>query len=83
VFEITPAGVRVTTSGAPAAGDPPPSLLGRRTVIATFLLVTLAVGLGAGFGQSASLREAGVDPASFRRMPRVTGATGSRRRLRH
>jgi TolB-like protein/Tfp pilus assembly protein PilF len=49
-LELTPDGVRVTP--APTAGDqdqPPPSLLGKRTVFMTALLVMLGVGLGAGW----------------------------------
>jgi TolB-like protein len=49
-LEITPDGLRVTA--APAAGDQdqaPPSLLGRRTVLASALLVAVGAGLGAGW----------------------------------
>jgi TolB-like protein/Tfp pilus assembly protein PilF len=49
-LELTPDGVRVTP--APTAGDheqPPPSLLGKRTVFVSALLVMLGVGLGAGW----------------------------------
>jgi adenylate cyclase len=47
-LELTPAGVRVT-SALPASDDAlPPSLLGRRTLVAAALLVALGVGLGAG-----------------------------------
>jgi TolB-like protein/tetratricopeptide (TPR) repeat protein len=46
-FELTPDGVRATTR-SPTAGEPPPSLLGRRTIIATAFLLALGVGLGAG-----------------------------------
>jgi adenylate cyclase len=49
-LELTPDGVRVTP--APTAGDhdePPPSLLGKRTLVVTATLVVLGVGLGAGW----------------------------------
>jgi TolB-like protein/Tfp pilus assembly protein PilF len=49
-LELTPDGVRVTP--APTAGDhaqPPPSLLGRRTLAVAGVLVVLGVGLGAGW----------------------------------
>jgi TolB-like protein/tetratricopeptide (TPR) repeat protein len=49
-LELTPDGVRVTP--APTAGDhaqPPPSLLGRRTLAVAATLVVLGVGLGAGW----------------------------------
>jgi TolB-like protein/Flp pilus assembly protein TadD len=49
-LELTPEGVRVTP--APTAADhdqPPPSLLGRRTLAVAATLVVLGVGLGAGW----------------------------------
>jgi adenylate cyclase len=49
-LELTPEGVRVTP--APTAGDhaqPPPSLLGKRTLAVAGALVVLGVGLGAGW----------------------------------
>jgi adenylate cyclase len=49
-LELTPDGVRVTP--APSAGDhdqPPPSLLGKRTLAVAGALVVLGVGLGAGW----------------------------------
>ncbi len=49
-LELTPDGVRVTP--APTAGDhaqPPPSLLGKRTLAVAGALVVLGVGLGAGW----------------------------------
>jgi adenylate cyclase len=49
-LELTPEGVRVTP--APTAGDhaqPPPSLLGKRTLAVAATLVVLGVGLGAGW----------------------------------
>jgi adenylate cyclase len=49
-LELTPDGVRVTP--APTAGDhdePPPSLLGKRTLVVAGALVVLGVGLGAGW----------------------------------
>jgi TolB-like protein/tetratricopeptide (TPR) repeat protein len=49
-LELTPDGVRVTP--APTAGDhaqPPPSLLGKRTLAVAATLVVLGVGLGAGW----------------------------------
>jgi adenylate cyclase len=49
-LELTPEGVRVTP--APTAGDhaqPPPSLLGKRTLVVAGALVVLGVGLGAGW----------------------------------
>jgi adenylate cyclase len=48
VLEITPKGVRVTTSPPVAAGEPQLSLLGSRTVVVSALLVTLGLGLGTG-----------------------------------
>jgi TolB-like protein/Tfp pilus assembly protein PilF len=66
-FELTPDGVRATTRASTAAAEPPPSLLGRRTIIATALLLALGVGLGAGLfvapaakGTSAGGEAAGV-----------------------
>jgi TolB-like protein len=47
-FELTPSGVRATTPTPATPGEPLPSLLGRRTIIATALLLALGVGLGAG-----------------------------------
>jgi TolB-like protein len=49
-LELTPDGVRATP--ASTAGDhdqPPPSLLGKRTVFVSALLVALGIGLGAGW----------------------------------
>jgi TolB-like protein/tetratricopeptide (TPR) repeat protein len=46
-LELTPEGIRKTD--APAAGEPTPALLGKRTIFAAALLVTLGVGLGAGW----------------------------------
>jgi TolB-like protein len=49
-LEVTPEGVRVTP--APTAADhaqPTPSLLGKRTVFVSALLVALGIGLGAGW----------------------------------
>lgn len=49
-LELTPDGVRVTEARAPTGGDAPlPSLLGKRTVAITALLVVLGIGLGAGW----------------------------------
>jgi TolB-like protein len=48
VLELTPHGVQVTTSSPTGPGEPPLSLLGRRTVVVTAFLVTLGLGLGAG-----------------------------------
>jgi TolB-like protein len=49
-LEMTADGVRVTARRTGAHDDePPPSLLGRRTVIAASLLTVLGVGLGAGW----------------------------------
>jgi TolB-like protein len=47
-LELTPHGVRVTTSSPTDPGEPPLSLLGRRTLVVTAFLVTLGLGLGAG-----------------------------------
>jgi TolB-like protein len=50
-LELTPEGVRVTDSTSPAtraAGEPLPSLLGRRTMVVAGALVVLGTGLGAG-----------------------------------
>jgi TolB-like protein len=49
VLELTPAGVRVTTSGPSTSGDPPPALLGRRTLIAAAVLVLAGIAFGAGW----------------------------------
>ncbi len=46
-LEVTPEGIRKTD--APVAGESMPALLGKRTVFVTALLVTLGVGLGAGW----------------------------------
>jgi adenylate cyclase len=49
-LELTPEGLRVTP--APTAGDdaqPPPSLLGKRTLAVAGALIVLGVGLGAGW----------------------------------
>jgi TolB-like protein len=63
-FELTPEGVRVTTSAPAATGEAPPALLGRRTIIATALLVMLGIGLGAGlFLAPATVRESGASHA--------------------
>jgi adenylate cyclase len=48
VLEITPEGVRVTTSAPAETAEPQLSLLGRRTVVVTAFLITLGLGLGAG-----------------------------------
>jgi TolB-like protein/Tfp pilus assembly protein PilF len=47
-LEVTPDGVKVTPARE-AVDEPPPSLLGKRTVFAAALLVVLGVGLGAGW----------------------------------
>jgi TolB-like protein/tetratricopeptide (TPR) repeat protein len=46
-LEVTPEGVRKTD--APVAGETTPALLGKRTIFAAVLLVTLGLGLGAGW----------------------------------
>jgi TolB-like protein len=46
-LELTPEGIRKTD--APAAGESSPALLGKRTIFAAALMVTLGVGLGAGW----------------------------------
>jgi TolB-like protein/Tfp pilus assembly protein PilF/preprotein translocase subunit Sec61beta len=49
-LEITPAGLRVTPSAAPEElAQPQPSLLGKRTVAVSALLVAVGIGLGAGW----------------------------------
>ena len=49
-LEITPAGLRVTPQAAPEELDQPqPSLLGKRTVALSALLVAVGIGLGAGW----------------------------------
>jgi hypothetical protein len=62
-LEVTPDGVKVTRPrDAVRTDDPPPALLGKRTVFAAALLVVLGVGIGAGW----FLRPVGgpdVDPA--------------------
>jgi TolB-like protein len=47
-LELTPEGIK-RTEAAPAADEPPPSLLGKRTVFAAALLVVLGIGIGAGW----------------------------------
>jgi TolB-like protein len=68
-FELTPSGVRATTPSPAAHGEPLPSLLGRRTIVMTALLVVLGIGLGAGLflapstggSGTASLEDSNVD----------------------
>jgi TolB-like protein len=49
-LEVTPDGVKVTRPlDAMPTDDPPPALLGKRTVFAAALLVVLGVGIGAGW----------------------------------
>lgn len=51
VLDITPDGVRVTPSMSPANradGEPPPALFGRRTLIATAVLIMFGSALGVG-----------------------------------
>jgi adenylate cyclase len=49
-LELTPDGVRITESTEAVEKDTaPPSLLGRRTVLTTGILVVLGVGIGAGW----------------------------------
>jgi TolB-like protein len=48
-LELTPDGVRRTTSLPPPSGETPPSMLGRRTLVATAALLLLGIGLGAGW----------------------------------
>jgi adenylate cyclase len=48
-LELTPDGVRVTSSSPLPVGQPAPSLLGRRTVLAAALLIAVGAGLGAGW----------------------------------
>ncbi|NGX15837.1 hypothetical protein [Wenzhouxiangella sp. XN24] len=49
-LEVTPDGVKVTRPRDTAPADePPPSLLGKRTVFASALLVVLGLGIGAGW----------------------------------
>jgi TolB-like protein len=51
-LELTPAGVRVTqatSAESRAAGEPLPSLLGRRTMLVAALLLVLGTALGAGW----------------------------------
>jgi TolB-like protein/Tfp pilus assembly protein PilF len=64
-LELTPDGLRVTA--APTAGDhdqPPPSLLGKRTVLASALLVAVGAGLGAGWflKPAPSIHDSAVPP---------------------
>jgi TolB-like protein len=50
VLELTPDGLKVTQArGAASVDQPPPSLLGKRTVFAAALLVVLGIGIGAGW----------------------------------
>jgi TolB-like protein/Flp pilus assembly protein TadD len=49
-LELTPDGVKMTRGRDAVSGDePPPSLLGRRTVFAAALLVAVGIGIGAGW----------------------------------
>jgi TolB-like protein len=49
-LEVTPDGVKVTRPrDAVPTDDPPPSLLGKRTVFAAALLMVLGIGIGAGW----------------------------------
>lgn len=48
-LELTPEGVRVTRPESTPSTGPPPSLLSRRTVLVSALLVALGIGLGTGF----------------------------------
>jgi TolB-like protein/Flp pilus assembly protein TadD len=49
-LEVTPDGIKVTRPREVApTDDPPPALLGKRTVFAAALLVVLGVGIGAGW----------------------------------
>jgi TolB-like protein len=49
-LELTPDGVKVTRpSNAAPTDEPPPSLLGKRTVFAAALLVAVGIGIGAGW----------------------------------
>jgi len=64
VLELTPDGVRVTTSAASAAGETPPSLLGRRTLAVTGTLLVLGVGLGAGLFLAPAAEQPAGTPAT-------------------
>jgi adenylate cyclase len=48
-LELTPDGVRVTRPESTPSTGPPPSLLSRRAVLVSALLVALGIGLGTGF----------------------------------
>ena len=61
-LELTPEGVRVTAATPTAGGEPPPSLLGKRTVFASALLVAVGVGLGAGWFLRPAAESPGVSP---------------------
>ncbi|TVP55349.1 MAG: hypothetical protein EA351_11050, partial [Gemmatimonadales bacterium] len=74
-LELTPDGVRVTPSTVESdPSEPAPSLLGKRTVFITALLVAVGVGLGAGWvlkpgdsgsmGRTGPLADAEADPAA-------------------
>jgi TolB-like protein len=65
-LELTPEGLRVTTAAATAAGTPPPSLLGRRTLLVAGALVLIGTGLGAGLllGPAQGADPAAGDPAA-------------------
>jgi TolB-like protein len=71
-LEVTPDGIR-RTEATPAADEPPPSLLGKRTVFAAALLVVLGIGIGAGwFLRPASGPDVLSRPRSrSRRLPRM------------
>jgi TolB-like protein len=70
-LELTPDGIRRTDPAVPS--EPAPALLGKRTIFAAALLVTLGVGLGAGW----FLRPAGDAPTSPAPLPDPGAATGS------
>ena len=61
-LELTPEGLRVTAATPAAGGEPPPSLLGKRTVFASALLVAVGVGLGAGWFLRPAAESPGVSP---------------------
>jgi TolB-like protein len=65
-LELTPEGVRVTAATSTAGGEPPPSLLGKRTVFASALLVAVGVGLGAGWFLRPSAESPGASETGVR-----------------
>jgi TolB-like protein/tetratricopeptide (TPR) repeat protein len=76
-LELTPEGLRVTAATSAAGGEPPPSLLGKRTVFASALLVAVGIGLGAGWFLRPATESPGASPPAASMAP-ATGEIGVR-----